>query len=349
MDGLQYTTVIVTRHRPEALALSLPLILGQSHPPARTLVVDSSDDPSENQAIVAANRAASGQHVDHMASPPGMTVQRNVGLAKVDTPIVFFPDDDSLLHPGTMAEIMQAYAQDTEGLVGGVCAAEALTPPDGALSDAKYAMSLGDRLRKPIAATRFWVERKLAPEPFLLAARRLMAERRYPDWVDGETIVPVEWMTGFRMSFRTDLIRAQGFDETLGRYAQFEDTDASLKILKSHALIGVRRAQIYHYKAPARRSGGFTMGAIQILNRAYLLARHAVGQEGIEDRLSRQLRTFSAYKCLQYRFGARSEFGRDRLAGAQAAMGYLDQLARGGAEAAPKTYLAARQELGLEA
>ena len=36
--------VIATRNRPEALALSIPLILGQSRKPRKLIVIDSSDD-----------------------------------------------------------------------------------------------------------------------------------------------------------------------------------------------------------------------------------------------------------------------------------------------------------------
>ena len=41
---LTYDAVIATRHRIEALKLSIPLLLAQSRPPARLIVIDSSDD-----------------------------------------------------------------------------------------------------------------------------------------------------------------------------------------------------------------------------------------------------------------------------------------------------------------
>ena len=50
--------------------------------------------------------------------------------------MVLFPDDDSLFHPGTSEAILRAYELDTEGRIAGVCAADALEPPPGALAGA---------------------------------------------------------------------------------------------------------------------------------------------------------------------------------------------------------------------
>ena len=347
MSRLSYSAVIVTRNRPEALALSLPLILGQSRAPAQTIVVDSSPEPEENLAIVARAEADFSRPVAYMTAPAGMTIQRNIGLAEVTEPVVLFPDDDSLLHPGVMEEIMATYERDEGGLIGGVCAAEADTAPEGALASARYEMTLGDRIRKPVAATRFRLERALVPEPFLRAGRRLARNHPRPNWIDGERHVEVEFMTGFRMSFRTDLIRQQGFDETLGRYALFEDTDASFKILKSHLLIGARRAQIYHYKAPAKRDNGYSMGAMQILNRAYVLALHA-NRDAV---VRRQVNRFSRYKIAQYASAAmisKSQYAKDRLRGARAALDHVVPLMDSPVGEASARYIKARVKLGLE-
>ena len=66
----------------------------------------------------------------------GAAYQRNRGLDHVESEVVFFPDDDSLFHPGTSEAIMRAYELDTEGRIAGVCAADALEPPPGVLDAA---------------------------------------------------------------------------------------------------------------------------------------------------------------------------------------------------------------------
>lgn len=318
LSQTQYSTVIVTRNRPEALALSLPLMLEQSRLPQDILVVDSSDDPAPNKALVDRLAAQTAVPLRHMTSPAGMTVQRNIGLAQVSSEVVFFPDDDSLVLPGTLEAMMRIYDLDTQGIVGGVCSAEAKAPPQGVLNGpgAGYQMTTADRLKAKIARMRFAFEERFFRDPFFLVAERKYARMPgAPSWMAAENAILVPWMTGFRMSYRTELVRRTGFNEHLGRYALFEDTDACFGILRDHLLVGARNAQIYHHKAPARRANGRAMGAMQILNRAYVLAR---AQES-DARMLAMMRRFSGYKIAQYALGARGSFGRDRLAGARAA------------------------------
>jgi hypothetical protein len=346
--------VIVTRNRPEALALSLPLHLAQSRLPEAVIVIDSSDDPGPNRALVARLGAASPVPVSHHASPPGMTVQRNIGLAMVATEVVFFPDDDSLVLPGALAAMLRIYDRDTAGRIGGVCAAAALAPPPGVLdapgqgaetagaetagaetagagtaAGGAYRMRLGDRIRAQVIRPRRFVEDRLVPTPFhLVAARKQARLPAPPAWLGEENAITVPWMGGFRMSFRTAVVARRGFDEALGRYALFEDIDAGFGVLDTHLLIGARNALIYHHKAPERRANGRALGAMQILNHAYVVARSGETDAGVRRALDR----FAAWKVAQYALGALGDagggggFGRDRLAGARAARAVIGTL-----------------------
>lgn len=331
MPPTTYCTVVVTRNRPAALALSLPLMLAQSRLPERIVVIDSSDDPAANVALTAGLDARAPMPVRHIVSPPGMTVQRNIGLAEVSSDVVFFPDDDSLLLPGAMAAIMRVYDTDTGGRVGGVCSAEARRPPEGVLSDggrASYAMTPADRFKSRIARTRFALEDRFLPDPFFLVAARKYARQGIaegappPGWMAAQNAIFVPWMSGFRMSFRTDAIRRHGFNEHLGRYALFEDTVACFAVLQDHLLVGARDAQIYHHKAPARRANGRALGAMQLLNRTYALALSGEA----DARMRAVNRRYATYKIAQYAAAARSGFGRDRLAGARCAAAVMDRL-----------------------
>ena len=337
----QYSTVIVTRNRPEALALSLPLMLEQSRLPQEILVVDSSDDPQPNKGLVERLAAQTDVPLRHMTSPMGMTVQRNIGLTLVKSEVVFFPDDDSLVLPGTLEAMMRIYDLDTQGIVGGVCSAEAKTPPEGVLNgpEAGYQMTNADTLKARISRIRYALEERFFRDPFFLAAERKYARLpSAPVWLAAENAILVPWMTGFRMSFRTELIRKVGFNEYLGRYALCEDIDAGFGILRDHHLVGARNAQIYHHKAPTRRANGRAMGAMHILNRAYVLAR---AQES-DSRMLAMMRRFSGYKIAQYALGARGSFGRDRLAGARVAYDLMPALFTAAPEDLTPLYLKLR-------
>jgi GT2 family glycosyltransferase len=165
-------------------------------------------------------------------STPGTSLQRNRGLAEVATDVVLFPDDDSLLLPGAREHILRIYELDTEGIVGGVCSAEAQTAPREILATAEesYRMTPADRIRRAINRRLRRIVQRLFPDPFFYLAEKRYRALPVPDWLAAENAVLVPWMVGFRMSFRTEVVRAVGFDVALGRYALNEDLDASLRV-----------------------------------------------------------------------------------------------------------------------
>lgn len=338
-----FSTVIVTRNRPVALALSLPLHLAQSRLPERLLVVDSSDDPSENRALVARLTSTTPVRLEHQVSAPGMTLQRNVGLAQISSDVVFFPDDDSLVYPEAVARMMHIYDLDVRGRIGGVCAVEAVLPPVEALEGQRgaYQKRKVDRLRARIAPLRRRLEDWLFPDPMKLAARRLQQDLPPPEsWLAVENAIWVEWMTGFRMSFRTAVIKQVGFNEYLGRYALYEDIDAGLGVLaRGHSLVAARDAHIYHHKAPESRAGGRQMGVINILNRAYVVLRSGAADKRIRASLGR----YALFRMTQFAAGATSDYGRSRLAGARAAYRILPDLLNSPPDLLDEVYLKLRR------
>lgn len=343
-----YTIVIATRNRADALALSLPLHLKQSRLPKAIIVVDSSGDPTPNQTLVKRLAAATSVPLDHIRSEAGASLQRNIGLARVATDVVFFPDDDSLVHPGALEAMMRIYDRDTDHIIGGVCSAEARTPPPGFLDRTSYEMQTSDRVKARIAQRRYALEARLFPDPFHEIARVFYTKLPAPPaWLGQENALTVPLMTGFRMSFRTELIRKAGFNESLGRYALAEDIDAGFSILKTHLLIGARNAQIYHHKAPDRRTNGRAMGVMQVLNRAYVIARSDIWQNSPSDRpaIRRSLRRFTAYKLMQYAAAGHSRFGRDRLRGAWDAARVVPGLLAASAQECDQRYLMLRAGL----
>jgi GT2 family glycosyltransferase len=340
---VSFSTVIVTRNRPVALSLSLPLHLAQTRLPERLLIVDSSDDLSANRALVEKIAPTTTVRIEHQSAPAGTALQRNIGLAQISSDVVFFPDDDSLVYPNALAHMMHIYDMDTAGMIGGVCATETRNPPAGVLDGIRtaYRMQPKDRLRAQIAPARARLEDWLVPDPMKLVARSLQ-ERLPPcePWLTEKNAVWVEWMTGFRMSFRTDVIRKVGFNEHLGRYALYEDIDAGLGVLAGgSSLVAAKDAQIYHHKAPENRTTGWQMGVINILNRAYVVLRSGATDEKIRASVGR----YALFRIAQFAVGAKSKFGQDRLAGARAAYRILPNLLSSPPHLLDETYLILRQ------
>lgn len=338
--ALDYDIVIATRNRAKALKLALPLMLAQSRRASHMIIVDSSDDPDLTKAAVDNATMGTGVKVEFHTSKPGTSTQRNIGLERVRSPVVMFPDDDSLWFEGVAEAIMRVYERDTGGLIGAVCSAASTVPPEGILEHAQsaYKMTMLDWLRERFGTQRAKLENRMFPDPFILFGRERWSVLPTPDWLEDENCVPVEWMTGFRMSFRTESIRREGFDETLGQYALFEDTDASFNVMRDQLVVGARNAHIYHYRVPGPRGDGLIMGAVQLLNRAYVVCKHA--EPGSLPR--RRLKRYGRYKLGQYFTGGRSEFGHDRVIGAKRALKKIDHIIAAPPDRLAEVYLDAK-------
>ena len=342
MTHLTYDAIVATRNRPEALALSIPLLLTQNRRPEKIIIVDSSDHPDAVEQLIAKISATSNVPIILFQSDASTTLQRNLGLSKATADVLFFPDDDSLVLPGALDAMMRVYERDENELIGGVCSAEAMEAPKGLLENAQqtYEMDRLDRLKQVLAQHLYKLENRFVPDPFRMHAVVQYSNRKKPDWLNEENAVVVEWMTGFRMSFRAHLIRMHGFDEILERYALAEDIEAGFQVMKTHFLVGARNAQIFHYRFPGARGSGRAIGATHLLNRAYVVLKHA----GNDSLASRHLRRFSLYKIAQYATRLNSQYGRDRFAGAVAAYRCIPELLSASPDNLANTYKRSRSK-----
>ncbi|MGC6401632.1 glycosyltransferase family 2 protein [Sphingomonas sp. FW199] len=324
----EYTAVVATRNRHDALALSLPLLIAQQRPPAAIIVVDSSDDRPPIRSLIDRIAGISPIPVTLIESAAGSSLQRNIGLEQVKTEVVLFPDDDSLCFPNALHNMMRIYDRDTDGVVGAVCSQESLVPPPGSLdTTTAYEKSFKDKMLARIAWRRHVLEQRYFTDPYQKIAEELWARLPpAPAWLDEENAVVVPRMPGFRMSFRTSVIRKYGFNEKLGRYALSEDVDAGFGAMRSHYIIAARNALIYHHKVPSRRTNGVAMGAMTILNHTYVTLRAAdpdpanpSPQPVVSAAVADAIRRWNGYKVATFALSARKGFGRDRYIGAKRA------------------------------
>jgi len=342
---MNYDVVIATRNRRDALKLSIPLILGQSHKPRRLIVVDASDDHKGARQTVVDAHGRSSVEVEILHCRPNLPHQRNVALGLVESPVVMFPDDDSLWWPGVAEAIMRIYEQDVKGDIGGVCGREMNQPPPGVdiASRNVYKLRIADRIRKRIEGVRHKFDQRFCPDPLWVHGKSCWHVRPFPEWLHQIDAALVEFMAGFRMSFRTEVIRKYGFDEDLGAnvgYAAYEDADASFKVLQEKLLVGAHDAHVYHHKAPGRRANAFDLGFILLFNRAYIICRYS--PPGSLARAA--LKRFALYKMSQYMLDIGSQWGRERVRGTSAAMKMMRQLLDAPASLLRQMYLESCQK-----
>jgi len=347
---MNYDVVIATRNRAEVLKISIPLILEQSRPPRKLIVVDSSDDHEMVNRTVQTITSGSKVALKIIHSQKACSAhQRNLGIECVESPVVMFPDDDSFWWPGVGEAIMRIYERDKNCDIGGVCAREiTLPPPSLNLSKGKiYKMTLPDRIRQKIGRFRHKFDDRFCPDPLWIHGRSCWGVRPVPEWLEEENAALVELSGAARMSLRVEIIRNNGFDEDLGLYtgwAAYEDADISFKVMRKNLFVGAHNARAYHHKCPGQRSEGFNMGFLTQFNRAYIICRYS--PPGSIAR--RALRRFAIYKMMQYLLDFRSQFGRNRVRGVWVAMQAMKDLLNTSPDCLRQRYLELCREVLLK-
>jgi glycosyltransferase involved in cell wall biosynthesis len=321
MARLTYDVVIATRNRPEAVALSLPLLLTQTRLAAQIFIVDSSDDPGPINALATTFARQTDIPVHYMRAAAGLTLQRNVGLQHCLSDVVIFPDDDSLLYPDAAERMMEVYEADTAGHIAAVCAASAATAPDAskALLDQLDADNIS-KGRRVMRRVRQRLKEALGGlNPFVAVGTRLNAQHRLAPGISAMDVVTVPYMTGFRMSFRRTVIAQTGFDEALRKYGWFEDIDASYSAMRQGMVVGARRAKIFHHRFAGARANGRVMGRWAILNRGYIVMKHVDANAAIFPHRGRErvrLTLYCVLRTASYLALMRGHYGRERFLGA---------------------------------
>jgi len=344
---MEFDIVVATRNRQSVLQLSIPLMVAQSRLPRRLIIVDSSDDHDEVRDVVGrvAGKAAETELVI-IRSAAGSSHQRNVGLANVKAPIVFFPDDDSLWYPGAAEAMMRVYERDQEQTIGCVAPVSLTAPPPGVLetSGAPHRMDLRDRVAPALRVLTGPIEESLFPDPMNPGSRwdEIWGRKTPPPWLQEEGAELCGTVFGYRMSFRTDVVRGfGGFDELLGRYGLFEDVDSTLASLANHLNVCATRAEIFHFRTPGPRTTGWEFGVMAVLNRAYIVCKHS--EPGAPAR--RALRRYLYYKLFRYMLQSPARYGRERLRGALQAMPRVRELLDAHAARLSSQYSRIRAEL----
>lgn len=301
---LTFDIVIATRNRVDVLADSIPLMLQQSRQANALIIVDSSDEHQPIKELVSALTKDWPGRVKVIHQPqPSITLQRNIGLSYVQSDVVMFPDDDSLWHPGVTEATMRIYEADSEDQVGGVCAKPVTNTPL-TKKELSYKKSRGSALKTMTQPLRNFIEETFFKKPFNLFAIEKWKTLPQLTWLDKHNAVLVESMAGFRMSFRSSVIKQLGFDETIGSrvgYATHEDMEASINVLKSgYHLVAALDAKVFHHKHPSPRAPAFNYGLCQIINYLYIVRKHF----NPDTKSWAATRRFLGYKVFLYWLGS---------------------------------------------
>jgi glycosyltransferase involved in cell wall biosynthesis len=245
---LTFSVIVATLGRAERLDRALQAIAALDPSPDEVVVVDGSADGSAAPVVAAAATATLA--VRYVASPPGLTRQRNAGLATAGADVVVFLDDDAALDRAALAVLAEVYADP-------------------------HVVGATGPVEEP-ASHRIGGQRS--------AVRRLLRGRRregtfmacgYPRRiVDGTEAMDVEQMPGCFMSARLDAARATRFDERLPGYALAEDEDFSYRLSRLGRVRYDPRAVVHHDNSGFAGRDRRAFGRAVVVHRWYLLRKN---------------------------------------------------------------------------
>ncbi len=339
---MEYDIVLATRNRHSMLSISIPLMLSQSKLPSNFILVDSSDDHNIIKTTVnhAFLKASSTVKLQIIHTNPGSAYQRNIGLKSVQSPIVIFPDDDSLWFPDTAKSILDIYERDICNEIGGVCAVSSTKTPLDHSIEMPYKLNLTFKLKRGFVKYLSIIRKKYFPDPLFCTASFEQYNRDIPRWLSDCNAHITGPMQGFRMSFRTDLIRKIGFDESLGRYALSEDLDASLSIMKQHLIVCANNSKVCHYSYPSNRVDGRELGMMHVLNRTYIVCKHNPPQSVAREQLKGFINLNLFFSLLRLY----SKYQRQKFYGSFYALRYVKRLLDAKPYEIQETYCTLRNE-----
>lgn len=324
---MEFDIIIATRNRQMVLQLSIQLMLTQNRLPQSLIIIDSSDDfeltKKTVQDLIYNIEVNVELQIYH--SRAGSALQRNLGLQFATSPIVMFPDDDSLWFPGVAESIMNIYEKDIEERIGGVAATDSKTPPSGIFKKKNamiYKMEINDRIERSAFRHLFNLDRYF-PDPLRLEGLLYSNEdKEVPIWLEELDASLSPPMTGYRMTFRREVIQKILFDERLGRFAVYEDWDASIAVLQKYLIVKSHKAKVFHYRFPGSRTNEYEFGMMHILNRAYVVCKYTCNNLNVNKKLIRYL----YYKLFRYLLQFYSKSGRRKFIGGLKAFSFVNYL-----------------------
>lgn len=258
MSCYPISTLIVTRNRPNNLAVTLQSILKQSCHPKELILVDGSEGTETQYILESLDFASLSIDVKYeKAIELGAASQRNQGISIASLPFIWFLDDDVILESFCLEMLWKAFEGRPD--VGGVNAMiinQKYTTP-GTATLMMYFLMHGERLQT-------YAGKCIGP------AWNLLPE-------DSESlpeVVEVEWLNTTCTLYRREALPAPVFDDHFTGYSLMEDLTLSLRVGKNWTLLNARTARIFHDSQPGSHKNNIAeLAKMELVNRHYVMTK----------------------------------------------------------------------------
>ncbi len=268
-----FTLIICTYKRPEALSKLLASVGQQTVPPLEILVVDGSPDNRTREILERYPMSS----VRYFSVPPderGLTRQRNYGIQRVHerADIVCFLDDDTVLESDYFEQLIGTYKAYPDAVgVGGYIANESRFRYVGADYRASSREFFFDGWVQE-EGSRFRLRRRFGldtdcPPGFMPAFGHARSIGFLPP--SGKTY-PTQLLMGGVSSFLKETVTEYQFSTYFEGYGLYEDADFSIRVARTGSLYCNTAARLAHYHEPSGRPNQFAFGKMVVRNGWYV-------------------------------------------------------------------------------
>jgi GT2 family glycosyltransferase len=251
--------VIATHNRPAEVLDLIDGLSQRKDVPGEIVIADSSLGCCLNERlrIWSSSQAPRPFDLVYVHCPPGLTLQRNIGIDISTREFVFFLDDDARPLENYFYEIRQVFVRDSEKRVGAVGG------------------SVVNEMNRPVC--RRWRVRLsigLVPkvEPMMYDSCGTSTPKGLINGFQG--VRRVEVLPGCAFAFRREVLELHRFSSFFGGYSQGEDLEMSLRVGANWEVVCSGDAEVVHQVAPGGRPTSFEKGRMEVRNKFFIWKRH---------------------------------------------------------------------------
>jgi len=252
--GLRIAFVVATKDRPGELRRLWQSLLDQSRVPDEVVVVDAG---ARTPSLSTGSDRARPVLRMISSSVASASRQRNTGLDAVgpDASLVGFLDDDAVLEPDAVEEMLRFWALAGADVAGAAFNMTNHPPLDWPfLKRLPLVERLGLYSGRGGAVTSSGFQTMIGPVDATA-------------WTD--------WLPSGASVWRREIFPRFRFDEWFTGYSYLEDLDFSYRVGKAARLAVVAPARYRHLPAAGGRGTGYAFGVREVLNRTHFVRKHA--------------------------------------------------------------------------